>query len=415
MTDTNTLSELITLKEASTLLNVHPNTLRQWDNKKILVAVRIGERKTRMYRKIDIENVINNKSEAKSVSLDENQINRIRDIIQSSNLNFLVGSGLSTPFLPILNDIETRLNEADNDNQRDVIRKEYLTKVMLPNKRIVDDKFSDESEREKYVKAITQYKVFLNHIAEILFDRKGTILSKQANIFTSNMDIFIEEALEANNLEYNDGFSGKIVPIFDISNFKKTIHKRSLHFENVSEIPTFNLVKIHGSLTWKHDSNVDKIRFSNLDHFGPELLSKNGSAFQSGYDKILIVNPERSKFQKTVIEVIYYELLRLYSSELEKENSVLFVLGFSMSDAHIREITLRSANSNPTLTIFIICHGKNKVRDMKKIIGKPRYNNIEIIEPADNNEKNKLDLEKVNNLLFKRILDVEDHHAPKNE
>lgn len=48
------LPELIKLKQASELLNVHPNTLRQWDKKGILKAVRFGTRKDRRYRKEDI-------------------------------------------------------------------------------------------------------------------------------------------------------------------------------------------------------------------------------------------------------------------------------------------------------------------------------------------------------------------------
>ena len=45
---------LLKLSEASELLNVHPNTLRQWDRKGILKAVRFGERKDRRYKKEDI-------------------------------------------------------------------------------------------------------------------------------------------------------------------------------------------------------------------------------------------------------------------------------------------------------------------------------------------------------------------------
>lgn len=48
------MPELLTLKEASLILKCHPNTLRQWDKKGILSAVRIGERKDRKYRKSDI-------------------------------------------------------------------------------------------------------------------------------------------------------------------------------------------------------------------------------------------------------------------------------------------------------------------------------------------------------------------------
>jgi len=46
--------ELLSLTEASKILKVHPNTLRQWDKKGILKPVRFGERKDRKYRKEDI-------------------------------------------------------------------------------------------------------------------------------------------------------------------------------------------------------------------------------------------------------------------------------------------------------------------------------------------------------------------------
>lgn len=48
------LQELLTLKQACELLKVHPNTLRAWDKKGILKAIRIGERGLRRYRKEDL-------------------------------------------------------------------------------------------------------------------------------------------------------------------------------------------------------------------------------------------------------------------------------------------------------------------------------------------------------------------------
>lgn len=48
------VTELLTLSEASQILKVHPNTLRKWDKKGILKAVRFGERGDRRYRKEDI-------------------------------------------------------------------------------------------------------------------------------------------------------------------------------------------------------------------------------------------------------------------------------------------------------------------------------------------------------------------------
>lgn len=48
------MSQLLTLKQTCELLQCHPNTLRQWDSKGILVAVRIGVRRDRRYRKEDV-------------------------------------------------------------------------------------------------------------------------------------------------------------------------------------------------------------------------------------------------------------------------------------------------------------------------------------------------------------------------
>ena len=55
------VTELLTLQEACNTLKCHPNTLRQWDRKGILIAVRFGERKDRRYRKEDILKLLNQK------------------------------------------------------------------------------------------------------------------------------------------------------------------------------------------------------------------------------------------------------------------------------------------------------------------------------------------------------------------
>lgn len=52
------IPELLTMKETCDLLKVHANTLRQWDKKSILVAVRFGARKDRKYRKEEVLNLL---------------------------------------------------------------------------------------------------------------------------------------------------------------------------------------------------------------------------------------------------------------------------------------------------------------------------------------------------------------------
>lgn len=294
--------------------------------------------------------------------MEERILQELSEVIQSSNINFLVGAGVSNPFLPPLGNIEQKLNEAKDDSERETQLKEYFSKVMLPNKGVIENSISSD----KYKQTTQSYDDFFLSLSDVILRRKSTILSKQVNLFTTNIDVLMETTLERLLIEYNDGFSGKFNPTFSPANYKKSIYQRSLHYDHISEIPVFNIVKMHGSLTWLESG--DKITFSHsLSHIDPELSKKTGEEFFNPYKKILVVNPEESKHLESVLNLYYYELLRMYSSELEKENATLFVLGFSMDDKHIKEITLRAAKANPTLRVFVCCSKKEKQQMFDKL------------------------------------------------
>lgn len=55
--------ELLKLTEVSKMLNVHPNTLRKWDEKGILKAIRFGQRQDRRYYRKDIEKLLKEKQQ----------------------------------------------------------------------------------------------------------------------------------------------------------------------------------------------------------------------------------------------------------------------------------------------------------------------------------------------------------------
>ena len=346
-------------------------------------------------------------------------IDKLKNIVQDCNINFLFGSGMSAPYLSILGNIETLLADAENitdANTRDIIQlslyKLYFDSVIKKNIEILDGDASTQ-------KLMNSYKSFFEIFNRIILERRNTLLSKQINIFTTNIDICLEKALEDKGFEYNDGFSGNFNPKFDLSNYKKSLFKRSLHFENVSEIPMFNIYKIHGSLTWKineghivFSKELEQIKkidgvtipdgilidiqnkdaITNLETKAGKITSKSKKTkdFRSEYEKLAIVNPTKDKFRETILNQTYYELLRIYANELEKENTVLFVMGFSFADEHIKELTLRVANSNPTLQIFIFAYNNDSKSKLELKIGIPRHNNIKIISPEEGDEKNLL-------------------------
>ncbi len=54
MSDKEKPKEYLRVSEASKLLGVHANTLRNWDKQGLLKPVRVGVRKERRYRREDI-------------------------------------------------------------------------------------------------------------------------------------------------------------------------------------------------------------------------------------------------------------------------------------------------------------------------------------------------------------------------
>ena len=326
---------------------------------------------------------------------------KLKKIIESCHLNFLIGSGASRNFFDTLGNVEnllTELAKLPKSDHRDVleasIKNNYFIKGIKGNLDVLTNEVSSDGELE-----ITKqnYQDFLMAINIILLRRKSTLIGKQANLFTTNMDIFLDKSLEELNLEYNDGFSGKLNPVFSTSNYRKSIFQKSPHYENKAELPLFNLFKLHGSVTWlatddkiifdKNLGIVEKVSKSKLkgklieewaDAKGEpksidtliveaEKFEKSDQIkfFLDAYDEMVIINPTKEKFSTTTTQYTFYELLRMYSNELEKENSVLFVFGFSFADEHIREITKRVANSNPTLLVCVFAFDVSAKNDIE--------------------------------------------------
>lgn len=395
-------------------------------------------------------------STSSSIIIDKKTLDSVKNIIESCNINFLVGSGLSVPFFETLGKIEVWLTELEcekglTSDMRKYVRgclyKRYLDAAMKKNNDIYyfDGTIKDyvnnaTSNKDKLNNTYKSYKEFLTIINHILYLRGRNTLPKQVNIFTSNIDVFFEKTIENLSLNFNDGFSGIFTKKFSLSNFKRSFYQKSLHYDNISEMPVFNLLKIHGSLTWELSKNTiifthlrtldkaleeaEKCELINLPLLARRLKIKESELsikqiveeankkstipdihkFLDMYEKLQIINPTKEKFKETTLNQTYYELLRLYSNELEKENSVLFVMGFSFADEHIREITIRAIKSNPTLKLYICSYwqdAKDIIDNFKESdININDFHNVEFINPYDN-----FDLRCFNEHYLKPILD----------
>ena len=212
---------------------------------------------------------------------------KFKKIIESCHLNFLIGSGASRNFFDTLGNVEnllTELTKLPSSDERDLveasIKNDYFNKGIKGNIELLNEANSEE----EFLKTKFNYHGFLTAINVILLRRRSTLIGKQANLFTTNMDLFLDKSLEELNLEYNDGFSGKLNPTFSTSNYRKSIFQKSPHYENKAELPLFNLFKLHGSVTWA--TSGDKIVFDkNLNILKRIQNAKLGGKLIGGYSK----------------------------------------------------------------------------------------------------------------------------------
>lgn len=279
----------------------------------------------------------------------------LKEIVQSGHINFLIGSGCSLPYIPTLNGIEERMA---SDDTREAAHKEYYGLVRR-SKSILDASCNSgtKKDRDALAKSKSNYDAFLDFWASIIARRSLHIVNKQVNIFTTNFDMFMEDSCERLGIPYNDGFSGQIKPRFDISHFNKVQKYKSLQFDNTSDIPLFNIIKLHGSASWHVVG--DEIAYSDGSHVSDSLDDLAGGDFLSSYDaELALVNPNADKHLKMVLNVNYASMLRKFALELEKENSVLLVLGTSLPDEHIRNLLYGAMKSNPTLIVLYFAHTK---------------------------------------------------------
>lgn len=389
-------------------------------------------------------------------------LDKLKNIIQSSHINFLFGAGLSRPYLTTLGDIETWLTECariENNRVRQItednLKIAYVEGVMKP----CLDAISMDEKPEKLQEVEDAYRDFLKIWNHIISRRGSTLLSKQVNIFTTNIDPLLEGVAEDLGIEFNNGFKGVMRPVFREEAFSSIVSKVSPLYQRTSELPTFNYLKMHGSVNWRHkensaeifydghletlakvvermekypfrypvievlqakldeenegkdDSQKKKQQIENLSKAVDDAIRRKQSVpkvegaveeempaqslnidsasselmrlFREAYDELVMINPRKAKFRETVLDLHFYELMRLYANALEKPTTCLFAMGFSFADEHIAQITRRAVASNPTLLVIIFAYNDGAKEAIQRCIGKSNHNNIIILSPEE--------------------------------
>lgn len=154
-------------------------------------------------------------------------------------------------------------------------------------------------------------------------DRKIAI-----ELFTTNYDILMEQALEDLEIPYFDGFTGSHQSFFDL---------RAVE-DNLIPIHWSRLWKIHGSINWYQKISKNQKRVFRS--------SEIRTAINLGEESHLIY-PSHLKYEESR-KMPYLALIDQLSRFIRKKSSFLILSGYSFSDGHINDAIINALKSNPT-------------------------------------------------------------------
>lgn len=313
-------------------------------------------------------------------------IGKLQRMFSSCQINILVGSAFSLPQLKTLENIESDLTAAileQDENKEYKIKTNFFEKSIKPIQ-TTNPNGNDFKEKREFIKTIT----------DIIDLRESSVVHKGINIFTTNYDNFLELSIEKNSIDYFDGFNGRIGPEFSTANFGKHISRQSSLTGRLAEKVSINLYKLHGSIYWKEDS--EKIVFDDYqERFERIKAASNRKDFLDAYSSLAIVNPEKSKFNSTVMNSNYYDQIRMFSNEMDRQNSLMLVFGFSFADEHMLQVVERALKSNPTFTMLLFPYND---KDLEYFRNHFKFNNNVYCYYKKNDGSKTIDNYELNNL-----------------
>lgn len=290
----------------------------------------------------------------------------MRDLALNKQLNFLIGSGCSMPAVPLMGLIDVPDNEDENEHLK--------KKISDISRTLLNNEYEDRRDNNIY-STLLQYKNFIEVVVNLLNASNSRTTPKSVNIFTTNYDLFIEKAidevLKSQQFIFNDGASGYFDRSLESANYNRTVSYRGLNDNYTNELPSVSLVKPHGSVNWEESGERIFVR--------KEVVTNP-----------FVVPPTGHESQDTFMGNHFYEMLRVFQLELDKPQSVLFIIGFSFQDKHIGKM-IKRAMRNPELLIYAFAHtnsNEETFKDNLRLI--EDFSNFRIITPEDMMEPYKI-------------------------
>lgn len=255
-------------------------------------------------------------------------VKELRKLMITKQLNFLIGSGTSAKSIGLMGDFKENVetgktaNEQLEDKVNDVSRKIISGAYKLPGEENIRANLND-------------YTRFLKSVIDVINLSNSRQTPKSVNLFTTNYDLYIEKAVDeligTSRFVFNDGANGYFKRVLESSNYNRVVSYKGLNDNYISEIPSISLIKPHGSMNWSEQNGIIVI--------GKEVARTPK-----------IVKPTGIEERDTYLDNHYYEMLRVFQLELDKPQSVLFIIGFSFQDKHIKKMVKR-ALQNPELLV----------------------------------------------------------------
>jgi len=187
----------------------------------------------------------------------------------------------------------------------------------------------------------TPYHTLVRWISSI--DREMPI-----EIFTTNYDLLLEEAMEYLEVPYFDGFVGSIKSSFDL----RAVENGIIPFHWT------RLWKIHGSLNWYQDINA-----------------KNKKIYRSSEvrkDATQLIYPSHLKYEQSR-KMPYLALIDQLSKFIKQKSSLLILSGYSFNDDHLNDTIINALKANPSAMVLALMFDTYSFENAKHEI-EDRYN-----------------------------------------